>query len=146
MICKQISSEIRSPKHGTIHLTLASEALLMFCCKVRARPLWSCMKQPGASESAHVLAAFMSDSLSLRSTGMATFCRISEAFSAAVANESEITVGWTPLSRSSRHFRSSAPQMTVTDVVPSPAATSCTSKDAAAFYFFCMPVCESSGC
>jgi hypothetical protein len=34
-------------------------------------------------------------------------------------------VGCTPFSSSSWHFLSSAPQMTVTEVVPSPATTSC---------------------
>ena len=51
--------------------------------------------------------------------------RICTAFSAAAANASEITVGWMPRSSRSRHFFSSAPQITVTDVVPSPATTSC---------------------
>lgn len=35
-----------------------------------------------------------------------------------------MTVGWMPRSSSSRHFFSSDPQMTVTEVVPSPATTS----------------------
>ena len=53
--------------------------------------------------------------------------RTSTALSAAVPNASEMTVGWTPRSSSSRLFFSSAPHMTVTDVVPSPATTSCSS-------------------
>ena len=56
---------------------------------------------------------------------MATASRICTAFSAAAANASEMTVGWIPRSSRSRHFFSSAPQITVTDVVPSPATTSC---------------------
>ena len=144
--CMQIPSVACSPKHGAINLSFSLRSPPSSLSICGAGPSRSFMLQPQVSGSAHVLAAFMSDSLSLRSTGMATFCRISEAFSAAVANESDITVGWTPLSRSSRHLRSSAPQTTVTDVVPSPAATSCTSTDAIAVASLSVPAPESPGC
>jgi hypothetical protein len=52
--------------------------------------------------------------------------RTSHALFAAVLKESEMMVGCTPFSSSSWHFFRRAPQMTVTDVVPSPATTSCT--------------------
>mmetsp|Transcript_10473 Transcript_10473/g.26846 ORF Transcript_10473/g.26846 Transcript_10473/m.26846 type:complete len:214 (-) Transcript_10473:1-642(-) len=72
-----------------------------------------------------VVAALIRASLSLRSTSIAMLSRISTPFSAAFWKESEMTVGCTPFSSSSEHFLSSAPQMTTTEVVPSPATTSC---------------------
>jgi hypothetical protein len=51
--------------------------------------------------------------------------RTSHALFAAVLKLSLMTVGWMPRSSSSWHFFSSAPQMTTTLVVPSPATTSC---------------------
>lgn len=49
----------------------------------------------------------------------------SQALFAAVLKLSLMTVGWMPRSSSSCAFFSSAPQITTTDVVPSPATTSC---------------------
>mmetsp|Transcript_10928 Transcript_10928/g.32507 ORF Transcript_10928/g.32507 Transcript_10928/m.32507 type:complete len:276 (-) Transcript_10928:111-938(-) len=73
-----------------------------------------------------VVAALRSCSRSSRFTGIAIdVSRISHAFSAALLKASETTVGWTPLSSNSCVFFSNAPQMTTTDVVPSPATTSC---------------------
>ena len=66
-----------------------------------------------------------SSSLSLRSTGIARDSTASSATSAARANPSETTVGCMPRSSSLRHAVKRAPQMTVTEVVPSPAAASC---------------------
>mmetsp|Transcript_7141 Transcript_7141/g.12308 ORF Transcript_7141/g.12308 Transcript_7141/m.12308 type:complete len:228 (+) Transcript_7141:1394-2077(+) len=72
-----------------------------------------------------VVAALNRDSRSSRSTGMATDSRIFNDFCAALSKASEITVGCTPRSSSSWHFFSNAPQITTTEVVPSPATTSC---------------------
>ena len=70
-------------------------------------------------------AALTSSPLSARSTGIASASTAPSATSAARAKPSETTVGCIPRSSSLRHAVSSAPQMTVTDVVPSPAAASC---------------------
>ena len=56
---------------------------------------------------------------------MRFFVVTSSAFAAALAKASDTTVAWIPLSSNSRHFFRNAPQITVTDVVPSPAFTSC---------------------
>ena len=112
--------------------------------------LLRCKKQKGSWEKTYVVAALISCSLSSRLTGIATPSRIcmqlgklmsscipyfyemdlqsisptSQAFWAALLKESEITVGWTPFSRSSWAFFNKDPQTTTTDVVPSPATIS----------------------
>ena len=76
-------------------------------------------------ELSEVDAARISCSRSARSTGTDIACRISSDFFAAIRNDSEITVGWIPFSSSVCAALSSAPAMTVTVVVPSPASMSC---------------------
>mmetsp|Transcript_41360 Transcript_41360/g.113800 ORF Transcript_41360/g.113800 Transcript_41360/m.113800 type:complete len:315 (+) Transcript_41360:1237-2181(+) len=76
-------------------------------------------------ELSEVEAALMSSSRLARSSGTDMFSRISSDLRAARRKPSEMTVGWMPfLSRMSAAF-SSAPAMTVTVVVPSPASMSC---------------------
>mmetsp|Transcript_6297 Transcript_6297/g.19068 ORF Transcript_6297/g.19068 Transcript_6297/m.19068 type:complete len:263 (+) Transcript_6297:1009-1797(+) len=72
-----------------------------------------------------VVAALIRASLSWMLIGAAISCKISAAFLHAFPIESEMIVGWTPLLSSSRHFFSREPQITTTEVVPSPAFTSC---------------------
>mmetsp|Transcript_79180 Transcript_79180/g.221984 ORF Transcript_79180/g.221984 Transcript_79180/m.221984 type:complete len:266 (-) Transcript_79180:29-826(-) len=71
-----------------------------------------------------VMALWRSCSRFPRSTGMDMFVRTSSAFSAAIKNDSVIICGWMPLDRSRSAAPSSAPAITTTDVVPSPASTS----------------------
>ena len=58
-------------------------------------------------------------------TGIANVSVNLHASSHANANESEITVGCTPLASNAMHLFSKAPHKTATDVVPSPATMSC---------------------
>mmetsp|Transcript_13083 Transcript_13083/g.52187 ORF Transcript_13083/g.52187 Transcript_13083/m.52187 type:complete len:257 (-) Transcript_13083:119-889(-) len=76
-------------------------------------------------ELSEVLAAWMRDSRLESSTGMATSCRISMDFAAAFLKPRATTFGWMPLAKRSLQQPSSAPAVTTTDVVPSPASTSC---------------------
>mmetsp|Transcript_10330 Transcript_10330/g.25326 ORF Transcript_10330/g.25326 Transcript_10330/m.25326 type:complete len:228 (-) Transcript_10330:172-855(-) len=76
-------------------------------------------------EPREVVAALISASRSLMSSGIAMSCRISQALSQALPMASEITVGCTPLPSRLMHLVRNAPQSTVTEVVPSPATMSC---------------------
>mmetsp|Transcript_14034 Transcript_14034/g.47391 ORF Transcript_14034/g.47391 Transcript_14034/m.47391 type:complete len:233 (+) Transcript_14034:967-1665(+) len=75
-------------------------------------------------ELRHVFTALTRVSRSDRSTGRATARRYTSACAAARLKASEMSVGWMPLLSSSEQACSSAPAMTHTDVVPSPASMS----------------------
>mmetsp|Transcript_23828 Transcript_23828/g.34820 ORF Transcript_23828/g.34820 Transcript_23828/m.34820 type:complete len:292 (-) Transcript_23828:52-927(-) len=72
-----------------------------------------------------MVAAWIRESRSLRSTGMAMSRRISLALASALTKQSAMMVGCTPFSSSMRTASRKAPAMTTTDVVPSPASMSC---------------------
>mmetsp|Transcript_35888 Transcript_35888/g.89420 ORF Transcript_35888/g.89420 Transcript_35888/m.89420 type:complete len:233 (+) Transcript_35888:1248-1946(+) len=76
-------------------------------------------------ELSDVAAFLMRTSLSFRSTDVDISRRISTDLFDACRNASAIACGWSPLLRSISAAPSSAPAMTTTDVVPSPASTSC---------------------
>mmetsp|Transcript_46781 Transcript_46781/g.106181 ORF Transcript_46781/g.106181 Transcript_46781/m.106181 type:complete len:261 (-) Transcript_46781:51-833(-) len=76
-------------------------------------------------EFKEVCALWMSCSRLVSSTGSATEVRISSAFSAASRKASVMVCGWMPFERRRSAACSSAPAMTTTEVVPSPASTSC---------------------
>ena len=77
-------------------------------------------------DDSDVVAAFRRLSRSSTLTGTAnSSSRNLTAYWHALSNASEITVGCIPFSNSSSAFFNSDPQMTTTDVVPSPATTSC---------------------
>lgn len=75
-------------------------------------------------DESDVLAACSNEAVSVRLMGCDMSCRISTAAAAARWNDSEITEGWMPLPSRRSAAPSSEPQMTTTDVVPSPASTS----------------------
>ncbi len=75
-------------------------------------------------EEREVLAAWRSAAVSVRETGWDMSCRTCTAAAAALWKASEITEGWIPLDRSRSAAPRRLPQMTTTDVVPSPASTS----------------------
>lgn len=76
-------------------------------------------------EDKEVVALFNSSSLSDKSTGVDICVNISAAFKAAFWNDSDIVVGWIPFSNNRCAAASKLPAITTTDVVPSPASTSC---------------------
>lgn len=71
-----------------------------------------------------VLAACSNEEVSLRVIGRDMSCRTSTAAAAARWKDSEMTEGWMPLERSRSAAPRRLPQITTTDVVPSPASTS----------------------
>ncbi len=71
-----------------------------------------------------VVATLTSASLSLGSTSSPSESSTSRALAAALRNPETITIGWTPLSKSSSARSSRAPARTTTEVVPSPTPVS----------------------
>lgn len=76
-------------------------------------------------EEREVTAAWRRESLSLRETGVDMAVKISTDLAAALWKDSDIIVGWIPLFNNLSAAPNNAPQMTTTEVVPSPASTSC---------------------
>uniref|UniRef100_A0A147BV85 Putative secreted protein n=1 Tax=Ixodes ricinus TaxID=34613 RepID=A0A147BV85_IXORI len=72
-----------------------------------------------------VVALFSRESRSERSRGCAMDSNTSTAIEAARWNDSEMIVGWMPLRSNLAAASSRLPQITTTEVVPSPASTSC---------------------
>mmetsp|Transcript_55635 Transcript_55635/g.144646 ORF Transcript_55635/g.144646 Transcript_55635/m.144646 type:complete len:268 (+) Transcript_55635:991-1794(+) len=75
-------------------------------------------------EFSDVLALWINCSRFARSTGTDIDVRISSAFSSAMRKASVMVCGWMPLASSRSAACSSAPAVTTTEVVPSPASTS----------------------
>lgn len=63
--------------------------------------------------------------MSVRATGVDISCRILTEAADALWKDSAITDGWIPFPNSLSAAPNKLPQMTTTDVVPSPASTSC---------------------
>jgi hypothetical protein len=71
-----------------------------------------------------VLAAWRREALSLSEMGWDISCRTSTAAADALWKDSEMTEGWMPLDSNRSAAPRRLPQMTTTEVVPSPASTS----------------------
>ena len=76
-------------------------------------------------ELSEVVAARSRAALSSKLTGTEISVRYSTAFAEAFKNDSAITVGWIPLLSILSAAPSKLPANTTTEVVPSPASTSC---------------------
>jgi hypothetical protein len=75
-------------------------------------------------EEREVLAAWRRAAVSVREMGCDMSCRTWTAAAAALWNDSEMTEGWMPLVSNLSAAPSRLPQITTTEVVPSPASTS----------------------
>lgn len=75
-------------------------------------------------EERDVLAAWSRAAVSVRAIGCDMSWRTCTAAAAALWNDSEMTAGWMPLDSNRSAAPSRLPQMTTTEVVPSPASTS----------------------
>ena len=76
-------------------------------------------------EDRDVVAAWRRVAVSVRDTGCDISCRTWTAAAAALWKASAMTEGWMPLASSLSAAPSKLPAITTTDVVPSPASTSC---------------------
>lgn len=71
-----------------------------------------------------MLAAWRREALSVREMGWDISCKTSTAAAEALWKDSEMTEGWMPLDSNRSAAPRRLPQMTTTEVVPSPASTS----------------------